>query len=404
MSGERALLERYAAKIAGVLGCYDRIVLSGTLSALAYPKAMAGELRRAGVRCFDLEQFVEPLRQEIHANAKRLAAENGLTITNLRGSRARKEDLVAPLLAQRKGRPGLVCIFSTMESCTAYKPWYDKASGRTGLRFRTGQCAHYYFYFLDEELGPGYVRVPTWAPYRLQVYFNGHHWLARRLARARLTFRMDDNAFVALSDWGRAQALSDQLDVTTLHEKLDGFARRFCPPSARFGSGYHWSVMQIEYSLDVVFRRREDLRPLYQEISRHALLVAHAEQIARFWDKDLSRQAQVASRFSTRVTGTCVRHQLGVQWLKMYDRGGCILRLEATSNDITFFRHHRKVEHKDGTTEFKVAPLKKSIYSLPDLDGLMAAACRRYLEFIGTLEDRSPQRQNLESTQPPRAR
>jgi hypothetical protein len=80
----------------------------------------------------------------------------------------------------------------------------------------------------------------------------------------------------------------------------------------------------------------------------------------------------------------------------MYDRGGRVLRIEATSNDITFFRHHRKVDHKDGSTEHKVAPLKKSIYSLTDLDGLMAAACRRYLAFIGTLEDRTAQRHDLD--------
>src|SRR5690606_32250098 len=102
------------------------------------------------------------------------------------------------------------------------------------------------------------------------------------------------------------------------------------------------------------------------------------------------------SRFSTRVEGTCIRHHLGKQSIKMYDRGGRILRIEGTSNDITFFRHHRKVEHKDGTSEYKVAPLKKSIYSLTDLDELLAAACRRYLEFIATLEDHTAQRHDLD--------
>jgi hypothetical protein len=145
-----------------------------------------------------------------------------------------------------------------------------------------------------------------------------------------------------------------------------------------------------------VFRRAEDLRPLYEEISRQAVLTVRIDEMARFWDKRLSPEARAATRFFTRVEGTCIRHHLGLQSLKMYDRGGRILRIEATSNDITFFRHHRKVEHKDGSTEHKVAPLKKSIYSLTDLDGLMAAACRRYLEFIGTLEDHSAQRHDLD--------
>ena len=54
-SAKEGLLSRYADKIVGGLGCYDRLVLTGTLTALAYPEAMTGVLRRANIRCFDLE-------------------------------------------------------------------------------------------------------------------------------------------------------------------------------------------------------------------------------------------------------------------------------------------------------------------------------------------------------------
>lgn len=47
------------------------------------------------------------------------------------------------------------------------------------------------------------------------------------------------------------------------------------------------------------------------------------------------------------------------------------------------------MEHPDGTTVYKLAPLKKSIYSLSDLRGLLAAANQRYLDFISDLEDPS---------------
>lgn len=396
MNAKEGLLERYADKIVGVLGCYDRIVLNGTLTDIAHPDAMAAVLRHDGIRCFDLRDYVEPLREQIRQNAEQLAAHHRLTIRFLPNSDTRKEDLVAEILARRGRTPGLVCIFSAMETCTTYRPWHDKTTGKTGLKFTSGRCLHYYFYSIDAELGLCYMRVPTWAPYRLQVYFNGHHWLASRLKQARLGFQMDDTAFVALDDWTRAQALSDELSVFGLHQKLAAFARRFCPASTRFSAGYHWSVMQAEYALDVVFRRAEDLRPLYEEISRQAILAVKIDEMARFWDKRLSPEAKAASRFYTRVEGTCIRHHLGRQSLKMYDRGGRILRIEATSNDITFFRHHRKVEHRDGSSEHKVAPLKKSIYSLTDLDDLMAAACRRYLDFVGTLEDRTPQRHDLD--------
>jgi hypothetical protein len=83
MSAKDGLLTRYADQIVGILGCYDRLVLSGTLTAIAYPEAMAGVLRREHIRCFDLEQYVEPIREQIRKNAERLAAEHGLQIQYL---------------------------------------------------------------------------------------------------------------------------------------------------------------------------------------------------------------------------------------------------------------------------------------------------------------------------------
>ena len=59
---------------------------------------------------------------------------------------------------------------------------------QTFLRPDAGKCLHYYFYFIDAELGLIYVRVPTWAPFRLQVYCNGHSWLARKLTAEGIGF------------------------------------------------------------------------------------------------------------------------------------------------------------------------------------------------------------------------
>jgi hypothetical protein len=73
-----------------------------------------------------------------------------------------------------------------------------------------------------------------------------------------------------------------------------------------------------------------------------------------------------------------------------------ILRIETTVNDVSFFKHHRRVEHRDSSGEMKTAVLKKSIYSLPELVQLLRAANRRYLEFISTLDDPSYALKDLE--------
>ncbi len=65
--------------------------------------------------------------------------------------------------------------------------------------------------------------------------------------------------------------------------------------------------------------------------------------------------------FSTRIEGTRIKHHMGWASLKLYDKFGLIARVECTANDVTFFQHHRTVEHRDGTKQFKLAPVRKSI-------------------------------------------
>jgi hypothetical protein len=102
----------------------------------------------------------------------------------------------------------------------------------------TGKCLHYYFYFIDPELGLCYLRVPSWDPFRLQFYYNGHGALEAAMRKRQIEARLLDNAFVHVADWLQAQSLAEQLKPEALHRKLDHYERLFCPPVALFDSGY----------------------------------------------------------------------------------------------------------------------------------------------------------------------
>ena len=139
------LTERHADEIAGVLSCYDRILIQGTLPGLCYAEGMTAYLKARQIRIFDYAQFAQPLREALRENAERLAAEHGLEIMFIRKKNFRKEDRVREILQKRGNHPGLVCIFSAMEPCATYQPWHDKKSGKTFLRPDDGKCLHYYF-------------------------------------------------------------------------------------------------------------------------------------------------------------------------------------------------------------------------------------------------------------------
>jgi hypothetical protein len=78
---------------------------------------------------------------------------------------------------------------------------------------------------------------------------------------------------------------------------------------------------------------------------------------------------------------------MGPVSIKLYDKFGLILRIETTVNDVSFFKHYREVEHRDGSKEMKYADMLKTIYSLPALRELLLAANRRYLEFLSAIDD-----------------
>ena len=387
------LISRYSDQIQGVLSCYDRVILQGTLPGICYAQGMTSYLYSQGIRIFDYPRFAEPFRDAINENAKRLAEENGLEIEFIRKQKSfRKEDRISEILDQRGHEPGLIHIFSAMESCDSYKPWHDKKSGKTYLRPDSGRCLHYYFYFIDPELGLCYLRVPTWAPFRLQFYFNGHNLLASMLEARGIGYRLVDNAFVDIEDWELAQKLSDNWKVSDLHKALDWFAETFCPVTEKLDTSNHWSIMQAEYATDIVFKRREDLQDIYGTLTRTAIHTVKPDQVATFLGRKLTGnfQDELGNDFNTRIEGTRIKHRMGPTSIKMYDKFGLVLRIETTSNNVSFFKHHRTVEQRNGEQCFKLAPVKKSIYSLqPDLRDLMAAANRRYLEFISSIDDPS---------------
>ena len=316
----------------------------------------------------------------------------------------RQEDRVAAILKQRGTAPGLVHIFAVKETANVFDTRNARPDGYAKIITRRGACTHYYFYWIHPELGLIHVRVPTWLPCRVQIYFNGHSWLARQLDAAGISYEMADNAFAKCADWGRAQALADELSPKDLHGWFDELARICCPPVKRFLNGYHWCLTQVEYAQDLVFKDPAKVDPLFEELARQALLVVKADDVARFLGKRLgsAQDQQVNSHLGRRYAGLRLKHSLGPASVKLYNRPGGILRMEITTYDVSFFRHYRQVVHRDGSREGKLTAMKKSIYSLGDLRQLMQAGVQRYSQWLGSLVEQSAPRREVSKLGLPR--
>ena len=170
---------------------------------------------------------------------------------------------------------------------------------------------------------------------------------------------------------------------------LDRYAQQCCPVFDVLASSYHWSLMQIEYATDLVFRSQAVLKPLYEQLSRQAILTVKAEHVATFLGHKITPQLaqEIGSHFATRIEGTCVKHRFGKASIKLYDKFGLVLRIETTTNDVSAFKHYRKVEHQQGPASYALAPVKKNIYSLTALAHILLGCNRRDLEYLSSLDD-----------------
>ncbi len=96
------ITKSYSEKIDFVIGCFNRLVFTGTLSEISYAKGMNLYLYKNDVRVFDYPRFAEPFKNTIRENAERLGKENGVSIEFIRKAHIRKEDVIAEWIRQRE--------------------------------------------------------------------------------------------------------------------------------------------------------------------------------------------------------------------------------------------------------------------------------------------------------------
>jgi hypothetical protein len=401
-------LSRFVAKftslIVAVLSCFDRVIFKGHLPISNGP-ALEGFVDHVlKIRRCDFMAFAEQQSEALVDSARRAAEEAGVEYRFLKGPH-RKDKLVDEILRQRSDLvEGLIVVFCCMECCPSFKRVYG--DGRPRLVEARRQQRVLYFYSLDPQLGLIYIRLTTWFPFTIQVYVNGHSWLAREMLARRLGFDLQDNAFTALDDPEAAQELADSFTELKWTKILDRLARQVNPLMfERWFRGlcYYWVVDQAEYATDLIFTGREAPAGLYPRLLDHAAVNFSANDILSF----LGRRFH--PRFDGEVLTDCqkgrhpgarIKHRVKNNWLKMYDKFGRVLRVETVINDPREFRV-RRLRTRDGRREMVWCPMNKGVINLYRYREVALASNRRYLDALAVVDDPQPAyRQVEELTEP----
>jgi hypothetical protein len=189
-----------------------------------------------------------------------------------------------------------------------------------------------------------HARIQTWFPFTIQLCLNGREWLARTMDAEGIGYVQRDNCFVWLADPERAQHLMDQQLRSAWPELLGDIAHSLNPAHAAmfpaFPVARYWSVHQSEWATDIMFRDSQSRAGLYPHLVHHAMTTMHSPDVLRFLGHKAptigilpSRlEAEVTSDLKQRPEGVRVKHRVGDNSVKMYDKQGSVLRVETTIN------------------------------------------------------------------------
>ncbi len=232
-----------------------------------------------------------------------------------------------------------------------------------------------------------HVRIQGWIPYECQIYINGREWLARQLDRAGIGYVRYENSLLAVDDLEAASQLCERFAHRAWPRVLNAFARMLNPllPTIRTAGygGYYWVLDQAEIATDVMFRTRPHLLEVWPDLVRHASLNMSSTDVLGFLGRKLhpSLKAQVVTDTKRRPEGWRVRHRMGGNWVKVYDKAS-VLRVETTVNNPREFRVLRIVTNSAGRRERRWCEMRKGVGDLWRNYQAGIGANHRYLDAL----------------------
>jgi hypothetical protein len=403
ITADHPFVRKHAHAVSGVLSCFDRVIFRGYLP-LSYARGLEGFLAHHDLLLKDFKTFAPQVAERLKAHVRGLVEAAGAPFRHL-PKKERMEDEARRLAQARGQRAGIVCGFSKLETCATFRLQF--AQGRPRLKRDYRRCTVLYVFVMHAALGLIHVKLETWFPLTMQVYVNGHEFLARKLDAAGLGYQQVDNTFSHLDDAAAAQALADRFCKQNWPKLLGDLARQFNPLLGDLlqGQDYYWVTDQAEYATDVLFDSAASLQALYPRLVEHAALCLGAEDLLKFLGRKLhpSFLGEVHTEVSRRPEGTRVKHTVQGNRLKMYDKAGRVLRLETVINRPRSFRVRRWRTTPQGRRELVWQALPKGVAWLWRYAEISRAANSRYLEALAVVDDWRGARQLLDqATRPAR--
>src|SRR5215467_7618477 len=269
-------------------------------------------------------------------------------------------------------RRALFSLAKLQEKCTFYRT-EKRHNPKTNKSYAwivksTAMVNQYYFYCVDEDFGPFFIKFCSYFPYNAKPCLNGHESAKCQLEREGISFQALDNGVLSCENPKRLQEICNALSAAKIDRLLRKWLQRLPHPfsgkNRKAGYRYQISILQIELSLTQVLDRPVSGRIFFEEVIRENLDIGRPKQVQLIFDRWVTKSTP--GSFRTRVITDGVIPSLHIDYkgtrIKQYHKEGQALRTETTINN---------------TKDFYIG---KSLRNLPALRQIGFAANRRLLE------------------------
>jgi hypothetical protein len=352
--------------------CIDRMYLNVYVPQLQRVGGVVWYLRGHLGQRFASTVTVAPKTEAFVAAVERFADEAGVDLVSF-SKHQRKDDVTQQYLKRFDAEEGVLYIGRAQEKARVVRTERRRCA-RTGMTYpwvvdASAMVNHYYFYCVDADFGPFFLKFCSYFPYNAKLCLNGNEYAKRQLAKRGIAFEALDNGVLSCEDPAALQRICDGLD----DKKIDRLARKwlarlphpFDRRDRAAGYRYTLSILQAEFALTQVLDRPVAGRIFFEQVIRENLDIGRPGQVQLIFDRRVSRRTP--GRFRTRVITEGVTPSLHVDYkrsrIKQYHKEGQALRTETTIND---------------THDFGLGRL---LHNLPELRRIGFAANRRLLEI-----------------------
>jgi len=336
--------------------CIDRMYLNVYQPRLQHVNGVVWFLRGHRGASFASSVLMDPISKAFVAWIHRFCRDRDVPLVDFAKGQ-RKDDLALEYLAGFDGQEGVLFVGRAQEKTRVFRT-EKRRNPLTGATYpwivsATGVVNQFYFYCVDADFGPFFLKFSSYFPYNAKLCINGNEWAKRQAAKAGIGFTALDNGFAACDDPAALQRICDRLSAAKIDALLRKWLRLLPHPftAADRAAGYRYdlSILQAEFSLTQMLDRPMSGRILFEDVIRENLDLGRPDKVGLIFDRRIVRRGIHATpgRFRTRVLTEGVTPSLHVDYkhskIKQYHKEGRALRTETTINDTGDFGIGRRV-------------------------------------------------------------